>query len=180
MGTQTFKGHGIVAMFINVIAAFFPVFLLLFARQQPVSEINHFYYPLVLEALWFLPLPCYLFFEAKLLIRKAGIAEDKSLISFFVFGGQSLLGLILQVTTLVLAIKLNLFGPPTFALVMTLSVLASFGACLGLTDFHILFVFLPHKAIQDCLIFFKSWRLVLVCVSTTALLSLLTSLFVSL
>jgi hypothetical protein len=178
LNTKTFKGHGTLAMFLNIILALLPTFLLWFTNSRPAEEIRIFRGLLMFEITWFIAFPTYLFFELKHLMLKDGIAEDSSLSSFLVFGGQSLLGLIMQIFVLVSTLKLELFGVPSMWLLILLSFLASFGACLGLTDLPLLFIVFPHKIIEHSLIVFKSWRLSLVCLLTTALLSFLTSLFI--
>ncbi len=180
MSTQTFKGHGIEAMFINVILALSTFSFLLLVRIRPIEEVTFYHWPLLIVTLFYLPFPAYLFFELKHLILKDGIAEDKSLISFLVFGAQSLLGLVFQIISLVIFLNLGILGEPTFSKIVFVSFISSLGACLGLTDLHILYIFIPTKVFRHCLIFLKSWRLILVCVSTTILLSFLTSFFISL
>ncbi len=180
MSRQTFKGHGIEAMFLNLILALCPIFLLYFAIQRPPEEVAKYFWLIVPEILFMIPFPAYLFFEIKHLLFKDGIADDGSLSSVLVFGGQSLLGLVLQVITIVFFLKLNILGTPSQGLIILLSFVASFGACLGLTDLPLLFIIFPGEVLRHSLIILKSWRLILVCVSTTILLSFLTSFFISL
>lgn len=166
-------------MFINVILALIPAVMLFFINQSSTEELNRFKWLFVFELVWYLPFPTYLFFEIKHLLINDGIANELDKLSLFVFGGQSLLGLILQIFVLVSTVNLEIFGNLNLNLIIFLSFLASFGGCLGLTDLPLLFIVFPHKVFQHSLIVLKNWRLVLVCISTTALLSFLTSLFVS-
>ena len=178
MNTKTFKGHGIEAMFLNIILGLLPVILLYFVNKAPMEMLGLFRWPIIIEMIWFIAFPTYLFFEIKHLITKDGIAEDGSPLSMIVFGGQSLLGLVSQVYVLVTMLKVEILGVPTISLIILLSFLASFGACLGLTDLPLLFIVFPHKILEHSLMVFKSWRLSLVCLLTTVLLSFLTSLFI--
>ena len=165
-------------MYINVILALFPAAFLWLISISPEEEKQLYRLFITPLAIWYLPFPIYLFFEIKHLVQRDGIAEDGSLSSILVFGGQSLLGLVLQVYVLVLFLKLELLGTPNTDLLILLSFLASFGGCLGLTDLQLLFIVLPHKVFQHSLIVLKNWRLVTVCLATTLLLSFLTSLFI--
>ncbi len=179
MSAKTFKGHGIYPMYYNIILALIPVISLGLINLQPETEIIAYRYLLFLF-IWHIPFPTYLFFEIKHLLFKDGIADDGSLSSILVFGGQSLFGLALQVITIVFFLKLNILGAPSQGLIILLSFIASFGACLGLTDLPLLFIIFPGEVLRHSLILLKSWRLILVCVSTTILLSFLASLFISL
>ncbi len=164
-------------MFINVAAALLPAIIFLILSLFPESEVLKYRW-VICYFIILIPWPTYLFFEVKHLILKDGIAEDGSLNSILVFGGQSLLGIILQVISIVFFLKLGILGAPNLGLTILLSFLAAFGACLGLTDLHLLYIFLPKKVFRHILKVVKSWRLVAVCISTTLLLSFLTSLFV--
>lgn len=177
MSTQTFKGHGTYPMYYNIILALIPVISLGIINLLPEADIVIYRY-LLLLFIWHIPFPTYLFFEIKHLLFKDGIADDGSLSSILVFGGQSMLGLVLQVITIVFFLRLNILGTPSVELVILLSFVASFGACLGLTDLPLLYIIFPREVLRHSLIIFKSWRLILVCVSTTVLLSFLVSLFI--
>lgn len=178
MSARTYKGHGIYPMYYNIALAIIPVISLWLINLLPSGSINLYRYFLLLF-LWYMPFPAYLFFEIKHLLLKDGIADDGSLSSIFVFGGQSLLGLVLQVITIVLFLKLNILGAPRLEFIILLSFIASFGACLGLTDLPLLYIIYPREVLFHSLIIFKSWRLLLVCILSTILLTSLATLFIS-
>lgn len=181
MSTPTFKGHGTQALFLNFGLACTPaffIFLMLFKSSLGEQLSNIEYYLILFSLVTNYGHPCYLFFEIKHLITKDGIAEDGSLESKLVFGGLSLLGLIFQVFIIVGIFKLNLLGVNNFWQVILLSFVAAFGGCLGLTDLHVIEIIFPRRVVKHALQVITSRRLVIVCLSTTVLLSLLTYLFI--
>lgn len=172
----TFKGHGTMALFVNVALAVNPFILTLLMPYYLSSGAPSFI--LVWCAFFIIQFPhqTYLFFEIKHLINKDGIADDRDTSAVVVFGGLSLLGLVLQVATIVrLIILMNLTSFGLFA-VIPFSIVAALGGCLGLTDLAWLAGFWPPVLIKHLKIVFTSRRLLAICLGTTVLLTVLTTL----
>jgi hypothetical protein len=133
---KTFYGHGVDAITFNVILAI----------ASPVHAAMFVYWMNTITSPWFLglyawfvlmfyPNPTYLFLEIKHLLFEDGVADDRPLGAIVSFGGMSIAGLALQVTSIVIYVQ----GVPLFTShfeisILLLSFLAALGGCFGLLD----------------------------------------------
>jgi len=173
----TFEGHEISAIVGNIVLAIIPLISILMA-ELIISTGAHWVF-LVICALSIIQFPhqTYLFFEAKHLIDKNGLVDNLNLTKATVFGSLSLLGLALQVITITRLINLFNLGIYGSLAVIPLSLVASLGACLGLTDLSLFQGFWPPLLFKHLKLVFKSSDLTALCLGTTILLALLILLF---
>lgn len=173
----TFEGHEVSAMIGNLVLAIFPlIFTILLGFLIGIGA--HWVF-LVICAFNIIQFPhqTYLFFEVKHLINQNGLVDDLNFTKVIVFGSLSLLGLALQVTTIVFLITLLNLGIYGSLAVIPLSFVASLGACLGLTDLSLIQGFQPFLLYKHLKLVAKSHDLVAVCLGTTVILTGLVLLF---
>ena len=172
----TYKGHVIRTLVMNTLMAIWALFF--FYTFKNVWKIDFVPLVVILGFFldWVLPITSDLFFEAKHILTKDGIANPLDLGGLAVFGGMSILGLVLQIYLNVEIVHFFELGNSLFFIV-SLAFLASLGACLGLTDLEMVEIFIPKKVIRHIWTFFKSWNLTLLCLGNTILISTFTVVF---
>ncbi|EKD53246.1 MAG: hypothetical protein ACD_61C00094G0003 [uncultured bacterium] len=166
------------ALVSNVVFALAPLISLIFLEYFITAGV---YWPVLIFGAAFVftfSHPTYLFFELKHLIDKENIIERVDIASVVVFGGLSLSGLVLQVATIIRL--LALLNPAVYTLpaIFLLSLAAAIGGCLGLTDLVSRRGLWPPTFIKHLDKIVKSKKLLTICLGTTALLSVLTMLFI--
>lgn len=173
----TFEGHEVSAMVGNIVLAIFPLISVLLLGF--LIDIGAHWVFLVIFAFLIIQFPhqTYLFFEVKHLINQNGLVDNLNFTKIVVFGGLSLLGLALQVTTIVFLITLLNLGIYGSLAVIPLSFMASLGACLGLTDLSLIQGFWPPLLFKHLKLVAKSHDLVALCIGTTIILTGLVLLF---
>lgn len=174
----TFEGHEVSTMIGNLVLAISPlIFVLLLKFLIGIGA--HWVFLVIICAFNIIQLPhqTYLFFEMKHLINQNGLVDNLNFSKVVVFGSLSLLGLALQVTTIVFLITLLNLGIYGSLAVIPLSFTASLGACLGLTDLSLTQGFQPHLLFKHLKLVAKSHDLVALCLGTTVILTGLVLLF---
>ena len=173
----TFEGHGISAIVGNIVLAVIPLIFIFLAEFSIGIGVHWVFLVICTFSIILFPHQTYLFFEAKHLIDKNGLVDNLNLTKVAVFGSLSLLGLALQVITLIRLINLFNFGIYGSLAVIPLSLVASLGACLGLTDLSLFQGFWPPLLFKHLKLVFKNSDLTALCLRTTILLALLILLF---
>jgi hypothetical protein len=177
-----YKGHAIRTLIVNTGFGLWPAWVFQTLKNTLELDLNGINWTLVIVLslclVWTLPRPSYLFFEAKHILTKDGIAEPLDLGGVIVFGGMSLIGFATQIH--LNSNIINFFGlSANLFFVIGLAAFASFGACLGLTDLQMSEIFLPLKVLEHIKAFLNSWKLILLCMSNTVLFSVLTFFFIN-
>jgi hypothetical protein len=175
---KNFRGHGISAMIVNVVAAISPLVIIKLVLLN--LQLGNLFLAVTMGLLFIFmfPYPTYLFFELKHVVLFDRATNKPDVLSLLVFGGLSLLGLGLQIATNVQVIGLMGIHSSHLIPVILMSFVASFGGCLGLTDivcFHGLWLPSLNGHVREVL---KSRKLILICLGTTFLLSVLTMMFI--
>jgi len=171
-----FEGHEISAIVGNIVLAIIPLIFILMAEVS-ISTGVHWVFLVICASIILFPHQTYLFFEAKHLIDKNGLVDDLNFTKVAVFGSLSLLGLTLQVITIIRLIALLNLGLYGFLTVIPFSFVAALGACLGLTDLSLFKGFWPPLLFKHLKLVVKSHDLMALCLGTTILLALLILLF---
>jgi len=175
--STTFEGHEIQSMVGNVVLAISPLIFILIAEFSIGLGVHWTF--LVICAFFIIQFPhqTYLFFEIKHLIDKNDPVDNLNFVKVAVFGSLSLLGLALQVITIIRLIALLNLGHYGLLTVIPLSFVASFGACLGLTDLSIAQGLRLPLLSKHLKLVVQSSDFMALCLGTTILLASLVLLF---
>ena len=172
-----FEGHEISAIVGNIVLAIIPLIFILMAEISISLGVHWAFLVICTFPIILFPHQTYLFFEAKHLIDKNGLVDHLNFTKVAVFGSLSLLGLTLQVITIIRLIALLNLGLYGFLTVIPFSFVAALGACLGLTDLSLFKGFWPPLLFKHLKLVVKSPDLMALCLGTTILLASLILLF---
>lgn len=162
----------------NVMLAVLPLAILYIIERLLAQDLLFLVWVNAIFFILIFPHPTYLFFEAKHLTPYGGGSGLPSPADIIVFGLLSVLGLVLQIwTNLYLLYLLNLQVHAIIPVII-MSLLASMGGCLGLTDLVWLQGIWPPIMFKHLKMVIGNKKMMILLLATTIFLTLLTLLFI--